>query len=132
MIATHAVPMPMAADLAKRRAWVEEVLTSATILPLSFIPTSEIARSNQAHRVWQVDRPERGHGFLQAIRFPAALQASFTFYPQGIDPAAHYRFELAETGECQELSEQGLLRDGFAVTLPARSGAIWFYQSTNR
>lgn len=37
MIATHAVPMTMAPDLAKRRAWIEDAFTSAAALLLSFI-----------------------------------------------------------------------------------------------
>jgi hypothetical protein len=76
-------------------------------------------------------QPERGNGFLQAIRLLAAPQACFTMCLQGIDPAA-YRFENAETGETRNLSGQDLHRDGFPVTLPARSGVIWFYQRTHR
>ena len=37
MIATHAVPMTMVTELAKRRAWIEDAFTSATTLLLSFI-----------------------------------------------------------------------------------------------
>ena len=37
MIATHAVPMTTAADLAKRQAWVEKCFTTAATLPLSFV-----------------------------------------------------------------------------------------------
>lgn len=37
MIATHAVPMTTAADLAKRQRWVEKFFTSAATLPLSFV-----------------------------------------------------------------------------------------------
>lgn len=97
-----------------------------------YYPHTPASRSDQAWVAWQFDQPERGHGFLQAIRLPAAPQEHFSFYLQGVDPAANYRFEQAETGEIQEVSGPDLLRDGFPVTLPARSGAIWFYQSTSR
>lgn len=97
-----------------------------------YYPHTPVERSDQAWVAWQFDQPERGHGFLQAIRLPAAPQESFTFYLQGVDPTADYRFENVETGETHLLSGHDLHRDGFPVTLPARSGVIWFYQSTNR
>jgi hypothetical protein len=39
-----------------------------------------------------------------------------------------YWFENAETGETRDMSGEDLIHNGFALTLPARSGAIWFYQ----
>lgn len=160
MIATHAVPMTTAADLARRQAWVEKCVTDAATLPLSFVldekkitgipdawqpitqqrridanrlyPHIPFQRSDQACEVWQFDQPLCGQDCLQAIRLPAAPAADFTIYPQAIDPAADYRFETAETAETCDLSGQDLHRDGFPVMLPARSGVIWFYQRTHR
>jgi hypothetical protein len=39
-----------------------------------------------------------------------------------------YFFENAETGETRTISGEELIREGFTLALPARSGAIWFYR----
>ena len=81
---------------------------------------------------WQFDRPTTQDGLLQAIRLPDAPQESFTLQMQALDPTATYRFENGETGEMRELSGADLQREGFTVTLPARTGAIWFYRRLDR
>lgn len=65
---------------------------------------------------------------MLGVRLPAAPEDRFTAQLQGIDPAARYRFEEGETGETRELTGAALAQQGFALTLPARSGTIWFYE----
>jgi alpha-galactosidase len=76
---------------------------------------------------WQFDRPESGEGFVQGIRLPDAEDESITLYLKGIQPDATYVFTNDETGEHKVIAGEALLRDGFDLALPARSGAIWFY-----
>ena len=42
---------------------------------------------------------------------------------------AAYAFENAETGETRDHAGEELIRQGFTLSLPARSGAIWFYRA---
>ena len=108
MIATHAVPMTTAADLTKRQAWVEQCFTTTTALPLLY---------------------ERASAMIAIWRRAAAPLLYGDYYPQ---TPFNYHSENAETSETRTLSDHDLHRDGFPVTLPARSGVIWFYQRTHR
>src|SRR5258708_38582962 len=74
----------------------------------------------------QFDAPEAGHGLIQAIRPPDSPQERRTFFPKAIEPEAEYRLEDSETGEIRQTDGQALIRDGFTIALPTRSGAIWF------
>jgi hypothetical protein len=78
---------------------------------------------------WQFDRPDARDGFVQAIRLPAAPEETLTVHLKGIDPQAAYVFTNSETHERREVAGEALLREGFTLALPARSGAIWFYTS---
>ena len=81
---------------------------------------------------WQFDCPETGCGFIQGIRLPACPAETITIQPKAIHPDATYAFENAETGEAMDISGADLLREGFTLALPARSGAIWFYRRADR
>ncbi len=93
-----------------------------------YYPHTPFHRSAQEWVVWQFDSPQRGCGLVQGIRLPACPEERFTFHPKGILPDARYWFENAETGETRDISGEDLIHGGFTFTLPARSGAIWFYQ----
>ncbi|HOU14264.1 MAG TPA: alpha-galactosidase [Anaerolineae bacterium] len=95
-----------------------------------YYPHTPFHRSAQAWVAWQFDCPETGCGLIQGIRLPEAPEETLTVYPQGVQPEASYRFENAETGETQDIEGATLREKGFTLTLPARSGAIWFYRAT--
>jgi alpha-galactosidase len=101
---------------------------SQVMLYGDYYPHTPFHKSAQEWVVWQFDCPERGHGLVQGIRLPACPEERITIHPQGISPDATYRFENAETGERRDLSGEDLIRTGFELTLPARSGAIWYYR----
>ena len=94
-----------------------------------YYPLTPFNRSAGEWVARQFDCPEKGCGFVQGIRFPEAPEETITIHPKGIRPEARYFFENAETGETRELSGEDLMRDGFSLALPARSGAIWFYRN---
>ncbi len=77
---------------------------------------------------WQFDRPESGDGFLQLFRHAACPQETLTVTPYALDAEADYLFENPESGERCILSGAALLCDGFTLSLPARSAALWFYR----
>jgi alpha-galactosidase len=102
---------------------------SGLILSGDYYPHTPFHHSDRAWVAWQFDSPEKGCGFVQAIRLPASAQESLTIHLQAIDPDAVYTFENAESGETMELSGEDLLHTGFTFALAPRSGAIWFYRS---
>lgn len=101
---------------------------SDLILYGDYYPHTPFDRSAQAWVAWQFDCPETGRGFVQGIRYPASPEGTITIQLQGIRSEALYRFENAETGETTDIAAEDLLRSGFTLALPPRSGAIWFYR----
>lgn len=93
-----------------------------------YYPHTPFHRSADKWVARQFDRPETGYGLLQGIRLPACAEEKLTIYPNGMRPGARYAFEEAETGETRDIEGEVLRREGFTFALPARSGAIWFYQ----
>jgi alpha-galactosidase len=84
-------------------------------------------RNQQAWVARQFHAPESGRGLIQVIRLPAADEETLTVHPYGIREDRIYHFEQAESGETREVAGAALIGAGFTCTLPARSGAIWFY-----
>lgn len=101
---------------------------SDMILYGDYYPLTPFHRSAEKWVAWQFDRPEKGCGFFQGIRFPASLQEKLAIQPMGLCPDASYVFENAETSETRCISGEDLISNGFTFTLPARSRAIWFYK----
>jgi hypothetical protein len=93
-----------------------------------YYPHTPFHRSAQEWVAWQFDSPQRDCGLVQGIRLPACAKERFTIHPEGIRPDARYQFENGETGETRDISGEDLIHNGFTFMLPARSGAIWFYQ----
>lgn len=102
---------------------------SDLILYGDYYPHTPFERSADKWVAWQFDSPEKGRGFLQGIRLPEAKEGTFTIHPEAIDANAAYVFENEETGETRNIAGKDLIQTGFTFTLPARSGAIWFYRS---
>ncbi|MGA2077322.1 MAG: glycoside hydrolase family 36 protein [Terriglobia bacterium] len=98
------------------------------ILYGDYYPHTPFRRSPDQWVAWQFDSPEKGQGFVQAIRLPAAREATLTIHPKGLDSSVTYVFENSESGETREITGRDLLAGGFTFSLPARSGAIWFYR----
>jgi alpha-galactosidase len=87
-----------------------------------------VSRTNDKWVVRQFDIPERGEGLIQGIRHAECPEDCITVYPKGFCPDASYIFENSETKEKIEISGATLLNDGFAIELPKRTAAIWFYK----
>ncbi len=103
---------------------------SGLILHGDYYPHTPFHRSKDEWVAWQFDSPEMGQGFLQAIRLPASEKGTLTIHPKGIDPSVMYLFENPETGETREITGKEVVRIGFTLALPPRTGAIWFYRET--
>ncbi len=101
---------------------------SELLLRGDYYPHTPDHRDADRWVAWQFDRPEAGCGLIQGIRLPACPDAVLTIYPQALQPSAIYTFENLETGETLSLKGSDLQRDGFSLSLPPRSGALWFYR----
>jgi alpha-galactosidase len=115
-------------DYALAQRMVEIWRRAAEMLFGDYYPLTPFSRADDRWVVRQFDNPARGDGFILAIRLPNASEARVVAHPQAVDAHARYRFENDETGEKKEIAGAALIQEGIALELPARSGAIWFYQ----
>lgn len=102
-----------------------------TMLHGDYYPFTRYSKSSDKWDVWQFDRPEIGQGFIQAIRLAESRQDSITVIPRGISVDCQYVFEERESGQKLKISGAVLVRKGFTMVLPKRSGVIWFYRTIN-
>ncbi len=98
------------------------------ILYGDYYPHTPFRRSPDQWVAWQFDSPEKGQGFVQAIRLPASQEETLLIHPKAIDSSSTYVFENGESGESRQIAGKDLMANGFSFTLAARSGAIWFYR----
>lgn len=88
-----------------------------------------LAESNKRSDAWyacQFDDPEKGDGFIQAIRNVRAEQPTLVLHPH-TEPGARYHLTCMDPpGEMELTAEQ--LCAGFSIALPQRAGVVWFYQ----
>lgn len=68
-------------------------------------------------------------GLIQAIRHPGSADGVRTVFPHALSADKTYVFESPEFGTTAEYKGDALIRDGFAVDIPDRSGNIWFYHA---
>jgi alpha-galactosidase len=97
-----------------------------------YYPLTPSHRSAEKWVARQFDCPETGRGLIQGIRLPASPDETLTIHPKGLNPGATYSFENPETGEAKSIAGAVLLREGFTLALPKRSGAIWLYRETEQ
>jgi alpha-galactosidase len=97
-----------------------------------YYPLTPIHRTPEKWVARQFDCPEKGRGFIQAIRLPKAPEEILVVHPEALVSEAVYRFENAETKETRDILGTDLTHDGFTFALPARHGAIWFYRKTGK
>ncbi len=92
---------------------------SEMLLYGDYYPLTPFNRSPDRWVAWQFDRPERGEGFVQAIRLADCPEETHTVYLEAILPEREYIFENLESGEKRTIKGSLLVADGFGVTLPA-------------
>lgn len=116
-------------DVAKQ---MHPIWREAAELMLSgdYYPLTECRKSPEDYYAMQFDDFERRKGFIQIVRNTQVKEDSFTVYPF-VDESAIHRLENRETGETMELPGVEL-KAGFTVSIPKRSGVIWFYRRIDR
>lgn len=91
-----------------------------------YYPLTECRKSVEDYYAMQFEDPETGKGFIQVVRNIKAEPDSFTAKPFA-DPKATYAFWDRVSGETMTMTGEELQK-GFTVSIPKRSGVIWFYQ----
>ncbi len=89
-----------------------------------YYPLTECNKNPSEWYAMQFNDPVRKVGFIQAIRNVAVEEETIKLRP--VLDAESYHFENPETGENMTKSACEL-NEGFTVTIPKRSGIIWFY-----
>ena len=85
-------------------------------------------RTNKCWHAVQFHNEEREEGILQVIRNTRSQEDAVTVYPRQIREDRQYLLESPEFGRSVTVSGRVLCREGFRVTLPERTGEIWFYR----
>jgi alpha-galactosidase len=100
---------------------------SAIVLNGDYYPLTSFSKSAERWVARQFDRPELGQGLIQGIRLAQCPEERITVFPSGLDATKEYTLENPETDESRSVAGAALLRDGFTMELPRRTGAMWFY-----
>jgi alpha-galactosidase len=91
-----------------------------------YYPLSRCRASSDDWYAMQFDDPERGEGFVQAIRNTTAEEGTFMVRPV-VDAGARYELEDMESGSTLRL-DGAQLQEGLTFALPKATGRIWFYR----
>ncbi len=92
-----------------------------------YYPLTECRKSREDFYAVQFHDEERNAGFVEIIRNNACQEETYLLKMQALDEAGEYLLTEAESGECKAHDAQAL-KAGVAVTLPHRSGRIYFYE----
>ena len=94
-------------------------------------PLSSCRPEQDTWAAYQMHRPDIGEGFVLALRRPAAPWVVADLRLQGLDPAAEYEFEDADTGRIWRQTGKDLRERGVRLTLErAPASQLLFYRKT--
>lgn len=107
-----------------------EIWRRAAQIELSgdYYPLTECRLNPADYYAMQFDRPECSDGFFQVIRNTKAQEDTFTVHLTALDDETVYRLSDPEHGETRRCTGREL-REGFSVSIPKRSGILWFYRA---
>lgn len=90
-----------------------------------YYPLTECRRDPHDYYAMQFDDPVKRIGFVQVVRNTQVEEDSIVLKLQL--NGDRYEFENMESGELRSMERYGL-EGGFRVSIPKRSGVIWFYR----
>ena len=100
---------------------------AALMLSGDYYPLTECRKDASDWYAMQFDNPVTKEGFVQIIRNTKVISDSVNLKLYVSADADTYELENAQTGEKLSITAKELA-NGFDVTLPKRSGAVWFYK----
>lgn len=91
-----------------------------------YYPLTDCRKNPEDFYSMQFDNVNLGKGFIQVVSNTQVKKDCLTVYPF-MDENTLYHFENRESGETK-IIHGSELKSGFTVSLPKRSGVIWFYK----
>lgn len=92
----------------------------------NYYPLKESHKDSREYYACQFDEPVSGEGFIEVIRNILVEEESLTIYPY-VEEGAVYDFTCMDPKSTMTLTAEELKR-GFTVSIPKRSGIVWFYR----
>ncbi len=90
-----------------------------------FYPLTPASLASDVWIAWQFNRPESGHGVIQAFRHDQSAYTSAHFKLRGLDPTARYRLtDVDAPNASREYTGRELMETGLDVVVPGKPGAV--------
>ena len=96
------------------------------MLYTDYYPLTECRKSSDDFYAAQFHDPETGKGMLHTLNGATATESVFTVKLKGLEADAVYTLTATEGGSRACTGRE--LAEGFRITLPKRTGNIWFYE----
>jgi len=97
------------------------------MLDTDYYPLTECRKRSDDFYAAQFHDPETGTGLVHTLNGATATEEHFVLQLKGLQPDARYILTATEGGRCVTCTGMELA-EGFAVTVPKRTGNIWFYE----
>ena len=94
-----------------------------------FYVLSMTDRTNTCYYAVQFHNEDADEGILQVIRNTKCPDEPYVAHLHQIDPNKNYFFESPEFDRSVTFTGRQLAEEGFVVSIPKRSGEIWFYRA---
>ncbi len=94
-----------------------------------FYPLTPFSKSPDTWYCLQFHDEDKAEGVVSCVRNTPSPDESITLNLRQIDESAVYVFDDPEFGNSFTVTGKELAKNGFTVTLPARTGVYWFYKT---
>lgn len=94
----------------------------------NFYLLTELRKSSEDYFSIQFYDEDDESGIIQVIRNTRCEKESVTVFPRQFEEGEVYLFESPEFNGSFEATGKEIIQNGFTVSIPKRSGEIWFYK----
>ncbi|HZT43043.1 MAG TPA: alpha-galactosidase [Chthonomonadaceae bacterium] len=88
-----------------------------------YYPLTPTSQEDSVWIAWQLDRPEKDDGVVQAFRRPKCPEETLTVKLRGLDPQARYTVQNVDGSNQQQRSGRELMEAGLPITIQEPPGA---------
>lgn len=122
-------PVEPTYPFAWHRKMMQDFLRARPMFTGNFYPLTPFQQNKETWGGFQCHRADLNAGIVLLFRRPACPYSAGRIPLNELESAAHYEFEDADTGECQSLTGEELLKNGVPVKLEEpRSSRLLFYR----